>query len=184
MKDLTQPVTRQQAVVSPIRLTVLLVASLVAPIVLFAESARARPADLRELAVFSAVLYLLVLSRLWDVAASHRRVLGRERAVRQAGVSLVAAVSADQAAAAVKYAAATLLGTSTHEVLLAVRTDGAFRALAEASGGPVRMSRLGEMAGDWLPPMTGPAPSLCPSPPSRHRPGNSCLTVTGCCYAR
>ena len=41
------------------------------------------------IAVFSAILYLLVLTRLWDAAASHRRALDRERVLRQAGLSLV-----------------------------------------------------------------------------------------------
>ena len=59
--------------------------------------------------MFSAILYLLVLSRLWDVATSHRRALLRERAVRQAGVALVSAVTVDQVGAAVRSAADTLL---------------------------------------------------------------------------
>ena len=115
------------------------------------------------IAVFSAILYLLVLSRLWDVATSHRRALGRERAVRQAGVSLVSAVTVDQAAAAVRSATDALLGPSPQgDVLLAVRTDGTYRAVTAASADPVPMGRLGELAGTWLPLVVGPAPLLAP----------------------
>ena len=70
-----------------------MLASLIAPVVLFTAVPAARARTSSVIAVFSAILYLLVLSRLWDVAASHRRALDRERAVRQAGVSLVTAVT-------------------------------------------------------------------------------------------
>ena len=96
MTDLTKPVTRQSAEVSPVRLTLLMLASLIAPVLLFVESFRFRGGDLGVIAVFSALLYLLVLSRLSDAAASHRRAAGRERAVRQAGVSMVAAVTVER----------------------------------------------------------------------------------------
>jgi len=163
MTELTQPVARQHVEVSPIRLTVLMLASLIAPTVLFAESFRSRGPYESVIAVFSAILYLLVLSRLWDVAASHRRALGRERAVRQAGVSLVSAVTVDQAAAAVKFAASTLLGTHPqNDMLLAVRTDGTFRAVTAASADPAPMNRLGELAETWLPLLTGSVPLLAP----------------------
>ena len=163
MTELTEPVTRQYAEVSPIRLVVLMLASLIAPIVLFTHALRGGGPYESVIAVFSAILYLLVLSRLWDVATSHRRALGRERAVRQAGVSLVAAATMDQVAAAVRSAADTLLGPRPHDdVLLAVRTDGRFHAVTAASAELTPMSELGELAGTWLPLVTGPAPLLAP----------------------
>ena len=161
MTDLTKPVTRQPARVSRVRLTVLMLGSLIAPVVLFIESFRFRDGDLRVIAVFSALLYLLVLCRLSDVAASHGRALGRERAVRQAGASLVSAITMDQAAAAVRSAIDTLSGPRPRgDVMLAVRIDGAFRAVAAAD--PAPMSQLTELAGDWLPLLTGSAPILAP----------------------
>ncbi len=163
MTELTLPAARQHVEVSPARLTVLMLASLIAPVVLFSESIRIGGADDSVIAVFSAILYLLVLSRLWDVAASHRRVLGRERAVRRASVSLVSAATVDQVAAAVRFATDTLLGPGPQrDVLFAVRTDGAFRAATAASADPVPMGRLGELAGTWLPSVAGPAPLLAP----------------------
>ena len=77
MSELTRPVSRQQAEASPVRLTVLMLASLIAPAVLFIQSLAGRYHDDSVIAVFSAILYLLVLSRLWDVAAS-RRTLSQE----------------------------------------------------------------------------------------------------------
>jgi diguanylate cyclase (GGDEF)-like protein/PAS domain S-box-containing protein len=176
MTELTTPVTRQQAEVSPVRLTVLLLASLIAPTVLFISSFLHRNPEERVIAVFSAILYLLVQSRLWDVAASHRRTLRRERAVRQAGADLVAAATADQVAAAVKAATDLLLGPArAGDVLLAVYTDGTLRAIPAASDDPVAMAQLTTLAGPWLAPtsksgswlaltsgLPGPARALVP----------------------
>src|SRR5580658_6912148 len=163
MTDLTQPVGRQHVEVSPVRLIVLMLASLVAPVVLFTGSFGVRGGDGSVIAVFSAVLYLLVLSRLSDVAASHRRALGRERAVRQAGASLVSALTVDQAGAAVKSATDILLGPlRPGGVLLAVRIDGTFRAVTTASAEPAPMSRLGVLAETWRPLVVGSAPLLAP----------------------
>jgi diguanylate cyclase (GGDEF)-like protein/PAS domain S-box-containing protein len=164
MTGIAQPVTRLRAEVSPGRLIVLMLASLIAPAVLFAESFRFRGSDLSVIAVFSAALYLLVLWRLADVVGSHRRALGRERVVRQAGVALVAATSVDQVAAAVRSATDALLGpaAASGDVLLAVRTDGAFRVLTQASADPARISRLGELTETWLPLVADSAPLLAP----------------------
>jgi diguanylate cyclase (GGDEF)-like protein/PAS domain S-box-containing protein len=163
MTDLTQPVGRQHVEVSPVRLIVLMLASLVAPVVLFTGSFGVRGGDGGVIAVFSAALYLLVLSRLSDVAASHRRALGRERVVRQAGASLVSAITVDQTGAVVKSATDLLLGTPRRgDVLLAVRSNGTFHAVTTASAEPAPMSRLGELAEAWLPLAAGSATVLVP----------------------
>jgi hypothetical protein len=108
MAELTRPVTRPRAVTSPFRLTVLMLASFIAPAVLFIRSVTGRDHDDGVIAVFSAVLYLLVLSRLWDVAASHRRVLRRERAVRLAGAALASAATVPEVVTIIKRAAVAL----------------------------------------------------------------------------
>jgi diguanylate cyclase (GGDEF)-like protein/PAS domain S-box-containing protein len=178
MTELTEPVTRQQVEVSPARLAVLMLASLIAPVVLFTRSVQFGGLDENVIAVFSAILYLLVLSRLWDVATSHRRALGRERALRQAGVSLVAAVTVDQVAAAVRSATDDLLGERPYcDVLLAVRTDGTFRAATAASAHPEPMSQLGAMTGAWLPLATGAVPVL---EPVTRLPEQARVLVPGC----
>ena len=162
MAELTRPVPRQQAEGSPLRLAVLVLASLIAPGVLFVEAFRGRPRDAGVIAVFSAILYLLVLSRLSDVAASHRRALGRERALRVAGASVASAVNVDDAGSAVAAAAADLIGPRPQgEALLAVRDDGIFRAVGATSGDLAgRMSQFGEMAESWLSQLRGPGPHL------------------------
>jgi diguanylate cyclase (GGDEF)-like protein/PAS domain S-box-containing protein len=163
MTELTQPVTRQAAQVSRVRLAVLMLASLIAPVVLFIDSFRFRGGNLSVIAVFSALLYLLVLSRLSDVAASHARARGRERAVRQAGASLVSAVTVEQAGAAVRSATDTLFGRGPRgDVLLALRTGGTVRTVATASADPASMSRLTDLAEGWLLPVTGSEPTLVP----------------------
>ncbi len=160
MSQLTQPVSRQQAETSPIRLTVLMLASFIAPAVLFIQSFRGQYRDDSVIAVFSAILFLLVLSRLWDVAASHRRAQGRERAVRLAGASLASAATVEEAARAVRSAAATLVGPrSRREALLMVRDGGTLRPVAAGDGkGPI-----GDPASIWMPRLAGSVPLYVPA---------------------
>ena len=125
----------------------------------------------------------VVMSRLSDVAASHGRALGRERAVREAGAALVSAITVEQAGAAVRSATDTLLGRGPRgDVLLAVRTDGAVRAVATASADPAPMSRLTDLAEGWLPLVTGSAPVLAPvtslpAPAAAIVPGYDCMLL-------
>jgi diguanylate cyclase (GGDEF)-like protein/PAS domain S-box-containing protein len=164
MTELTEPVTGQQAEASPVRLTVLLLASFIAPVVLFIQSLADRNPDDGVIAVFSAVLYLLVLSRLWEVAASNRRALNRERALRRAGASLASAATFEQAAAAVATAATTLIGPQPRrEALLAVRKDGKLRAIITTGGDAAELSQLGELAAAWLPLLTDSEPLYVPA---------------------
>jgi diguanylate cyclase (GGDEF)-like protein/PAS domain S-box-containing protein len=73
-----------------------------------------------------------------------------------AGASLASAVTVEQAAAAVRGAAATLIGPqSQREALLAVRYDGRLRVIAPAYGDSAEMNQLEELAGTWLPLLTG-----------------------------
>ncbi len=159
MSELTRPVSRQQAERSPVRLTVLMLAALIAPAVLFIQSLRGRYHGESVIAVFSAILYLLVLSRLWEVAASHRRALGRERAVRLTGASLASAVTVQEAAATVRGAAVALLDPrSQDEALLVVRNGGELRAVVTTSGDSPRMNQLAELTETCLPLLTGSRP--------------------------
>ena len=107
--------------------------------------------------------------------------------MRQAGVSMVAAASVDEVAAAIKSATDTLLGPLPHaDVLLAVRADGTFRAVAGASADPVLMTRLAELADslaashDRLRADPDAGRQTCP-PKARTLRG---LAATGCCSAR
>ena len=162
MTDLTRPVSRRPVEVSPLRLATLMLASFIAPVVLLIQSLQKGYQDASVIAVFSALLYLLVLSRLWDVAASHRRGLDRERVLRRAGASLASAVTVEEAAATVQRAAADLLGArhsaqTPGEVLLAVWDGG---ELNVAGAGCGDRAPLRERAETWLPLLSGSSPRL------------------------
>src|SRR5690242_15438081 len=150
MARLTEPVSRQQVEVSPVRLAVLMLASLIAPVVLLANVPREEAADVSVVAVFSAVLYLLVLTRLWDAARSHRRALDRERVLRQAGLALVTTADVPQVAGAVQDAVGALLGGHAQgAALLGVRIDGTLRAVDRGTD-PVPDQQAGQLTESWL----------------------------------
>jgi hypothetical protein len=162
MAKLTEPVPRQQVEVSPARLGLLLSASLIAPIVLFTTRRGEAASEVGVIAVFSAVLFLLVLARLWDAATSHRRALDRERVLRQARLSLVTTADVPQVALAVKDAVDALLGGhSQGDALLAVRMDGTLRAV-QAGDGPPRDDDLIQLPERWLQFVTEKNPALSP----------------------
>lgn len=163
MAKLTEPVARQLVEVSPGRLAALMLASLIAPVVLLTVVPGGLTSDVSVIAVFSAILYLLVLTRLWDAAASHRRALNRERALRRAGLSLVTAVDVTQVAATVKDAASALLGEhSQGDALLGVKIDGTLRDAAAGGAEPAPGDPLGTLAEVMLPFVTGTAPIRTP----------------------
>jgi len=178
MSELTQPVARLPAVTSPFRLTVLMLASLIAPVVLFIQSVTGQNHDDGVIAVFSAVLYLLVLSRLWDVAASHRRALSRERAVRVAGAALASAVTVPEAAATVRDATVALIDPgSPREALLVVRHDGGLRAVAAGSADSPRLARLARLIESCVPLLTGSQPLFLPA---ARLGGQASVLLPGC----
>ena len=164
MTELTRTVTRRPAVTSPIRLTVLMLASFIAPAVLFIQSVTGRAADDGVIAVFSAVLYLLVLSRLWEMAASHRRVLRRERTVRLAGPSLASAVSVTEVMTIIERAAVALFDPrSPREALLVMRDDDMRRQAAAADGDSPLLDRLAGLIETCVPLLTGSQPLFLPA---------------------
>jgi diguanylate cyclase (GGDEF)-like protein/PAS domain S-box-containing protein len=161
MARLTEPVPRLQEEVSPGRLALLMLASLIAPIVLLTTVHGDPTSDVGVIAVFSAILYMLVLTRLWDTAASHRRALNRERVLREAGLSLVTAVDLPAVAATVKDAVRALLGENSQgDALLEVRIDGKLRAAAPSSPETPQADQLSRLAASWLPLVTGTTPIL------------------------
>jgi len=161
MATLTERVPRQQGEVSPSRLALLMLASLIAPVVLLTSVPKGPTSDVSVIAVFSAVLYLLVLTRLWDAAASHRRALDRERVLRETGLSLVTAADVPAVAAIVKDAVDALLGAHAQgDALLQVRIDGRLRPATGDGTEPPPTDQLGELAEDWLPRVTGTTPIL------------------------
>ncbi len=162
MTELTQPVARQQAPSSVVRLTLITLASLIAPAVLLGEAVEHRVRDAGVIAVCSALLYVLVLSRLADVAAALRRSLARAQVLRLAGAALAAAATVEQAASAVRAGVASLMeNRQSGPVLLAVREGGTLRVVGSPPDEPPVTTELPAAAAEsWLSLLTGPGPQL------------------------
>ncbi|MDT9692820.1 aminotransferase class I/II-fold pyridoxal phosphate-dependent enzyme [Streptomyces sp. P9(2023)] len=123
MTGLTERAAQPPAVIAERRLAMLAAASLIAPVLLLYQSLRNdREQDIAVIAVFSAIMFLLVLTRLWGMMAEHRNAEARERSLRVAAASLVASLSPREVASAVEVAAATLVGPGTpHKTMLLAR---------------------------------------------------------------
>jgi diguanylate cyclase (GGDEF)-like protein/PAS domain S-box-containing protein len=108
MRSLTQPVT-WRAEAGTGRLSLITLASLIAPAILLTEAVRGVRSDGGVIGVFSAVLFLLVLYRLAGVVATLRQAVGREKVLRNAVSSLGGAGDARDVAAAVHSAVTELM---------------------------------------------------------------------------
>ncbi|UUU20316.1 putative bifunctional diguanylate cyclase/phosphodiesterase [Streptomyces sp. DSM 40750] len=111
MRSLTQPVV-WRAETGTGRLSLLTLASLIAPAILLTEAVRGVRSDVGVIGVFSAVLFLLVLYRLAGVVATHQRAVGREKILRNAVSSLGGAGDPRDVAAAVHSAVKRLMSYS------------------------------------------------------------------------
>ncbi len=114
---------------------VLMLASLIPPVDLFVHSFKEQDDIEGVVAVACGVLYLLMLSRLWDVAATNRRSLFRERTLRVASAALASAGSVEEVATAVTDAASALTAAqpANRTALLAVR-DGDYLRYVHTAG--------------------------------------------------
>ncbi|MEU5891700.1 EAL domain-containing protein [Streptomyces sp. NPDC047461] len=108
MRSLTHPVA-WRAETGMGRVSLLALASLIAPVILLTEGVRGVSSDVGVIGVFSAVLFLLVLYRLAGVVATHRRAVGREKVLRNAVSSLGGAGDLRDLAAAVQSAVTELM---------------------------------------------------------------------------
>ncbi|MFI8456111.1 putative bifunctional diguanylate cyclase/phosphodiesterase [Kitasatospora sp. NPDC085464] len=125
MVELTKPVPTQEPDLSTPRLVLLTLASLIAPAILIIEALAGNTDNAGVIGAFSAVLYLLVLARLAVVVSARRQAIARERALREAGSRLTAAVGVEEVADAVQSAASTLMPAEPgHVALLAVAEAG------------------------------------------------------------
>nr|WP_095871761.1 EAL domain-containing protein [Streptomyces sp. TLI_235] len=145
MVELTRPIPTQPPDISRGRIALLAVASLIAPTMLVLEVTQGDAGNAAVIGGFSAVLFLLVLSRLAGVVLNHRHAVERERVLRMAGASLGGAVTVAQVADAVRTAASALVPAEpAHVAMLAVGDEGALRADGDGpiEVEPVRESRL------------------------------------------
>ena len=130
---------------TPLRLTLLGSACLIAPGIRFAQSLH--DPDVLVLIVASALLFLLVVARMAGLVRQEARVVSRERALRGAGVELVAAAGHQQVAEAAISAVHRLLGAEP-PVRLVLISEGA--AVVEASSDGATGGRIGQGTRDWL----------------------------------
>src|SRR3989449_394082 len=130
---------------TPLRLTLLGSACLIAPGIRFVQSI-GNP-DVLVLIIASAVLFLLVVARMAGLVRQEARVVSRERALRGAGVELVAAAGHEQVANAAISAVHRLLAAEP-PVRLVLVSEGA--AVVEASSDGATGGRVGEGTCDWL----------------------------------
>jgi diguanylate cyclase (GGDEF)-like protein/PAS domain S-box-containing protein len=165
MTRLTQPARRQPPQRSRLRLALLLLASLLAPAVLLAEALDRQLPAAAVVAVCSAVLYLLVISRLADATGSLRVALDRTQVLRVAGESLASAATEEQVASVVRAAVSSLLAPPRpHAVQLAVRDGGTLRLVSAPPWQPPGPPDLPPAAADaWLAGLHGRDPVLRPA---------------------
>jgi hypothetical protein len=102
MVELTKPVRYRVPDAAPVSVLVLMLASLIPPAYLLYHSFDSHDGVEGVVAVACGFLYLLMLSRLWDAAATNRRSLVRERTLRMASAALASASAVEDVAAAVR----------------------------------------------------------------------------------
>jgi diguanylate cyclase (GGDEF)-like protein/PAS domain S-box-containing protein len=122
MVRITDPRDTRTSGVGVARLAVLAACSLVAPVTLIVELARDSTEGSVLAAVMTCVVFLLVLLRLAGAADVSRRSLGRERGLRDAGATLVAATDSGQVLDTVRAAVSQLVpAKSGHRLVLRER---------------------------------------------------------------
>jgi diguanylate cyclase (GGDEF)-like protein/PAS domain S-box-containing protein len=145
MRSLEESAPDFRTRLTPLRLTLLGGACLIAPGIRFAQSLH-NP-DVLVLIVGSAVLFLLVVARMAGLVRQEARVVSRERALRGAGVDLVAAAGHGQVAEAAISAVHRLLGAEPPVRLVLMSGS---EAVVEASSDAATGGRVGDGTRDWL----------------------------------
>ncbi|WP_157239954.1 PAS domain S-box protein [Catenuloplanes japonicus] len=93
---------------------------LVPPVVLLVETLRGTVTDGLMIAAIATVIYGAVFARLFDAVEKHRRLLARERHLREICGALVAAAGPDEVDTAIREALGSLLKDAEHTVVLSV----------------------------------------------------------------
>ena len=123
MRVLEEPAGDQRARLTPLRLSLLGGACLIAPGIRFVQ-ALGNP-DVLVLIVASAVLFLLVVARMAGLVRQEARSVSRERALRGAGVDLVGAAGHEQIFEAAIAGVRRLLGDESSVRVAVLNGDGA-----------------------------------------------------------
>ena len=150
MRALSEPVEHTGADMGRHRLLLLSTAALIAPAVLAVEYAHGHQAEIARggvvdapvIAAAAAVMFLLVLARVANLATAQRQAVARERALREAGSLLFAAATEDDVSKAVREAIIRLMpADQTYHV----------QALEPAPTAPGEVARVTLMAAADLP---------------------------------
>ncbi len=147
MVRMTEPAVIAAGKIGWRRLALLGAASLIAPCVLLVESILGPVQDASVIAVFSGLLFILVLARLSGVMGTHRQAVARERGLREAGAALVSTAKVCEVTGAVRHAVAELLPKDTPHVVLVLLPDRTEAVGVEtaAAADPVGVFRIAEL---------------------------------------
>jgi diguanylate cyclase (GGDEF)-like protein/PAS domain S-box-containing protein len=145
MRTLEEPAGELRTRLTPLRLTLLAGACLIAPSIRFAQAIH--DPDVLVVIVGSALLFLLVVARMAGLVRQEARVVSRERALRSAGIELVAAAGHEQVAAAAISAVHRLLGAEPPVRVVLVSGE---HAVVEASSDGATGGRVGDGTRNWL----------------------------------
>ena len=113
MRELTKVAPLPSVAVSRLRIVLLASASLIAPGVLFLQAQRGKEIPATTVAVFSAVLFILVLARMAGILGAHQQSVRRERSLRTSSQALVAAQGLPDIYKVALDGAASLIGAGT-----------------------------------------------------------------------
>ena len=147
MTQITRPVPRRLRPMGTLRVSLLAGVSLIAPAALMAESISGTGVQAKAVAIFSAVLFLLVIARLRGILDVHQQSVERERMLRFFGEALVAAQGLPDIYHAALDGARALVGSKAMvgaEVWVARRDDVSRVA---TTGEPPERANLDEL---WL----------------------------------
>src|SRR5947208_11063829 len=132
MRDLEEPAADPRTRLTPLRLALLGAACLIAPGIRFWQEL-GNP-DVLVLIIGSAVLFLLVVARMAGLVRQEGRVVSRERALRGAGIDLVAAAGHEQVYEAAISGVGRLIGDGESWVRLALVNSGGAAVVASSDG--------------------------------------------------
>ncbi|MET7697852.1 aminotransferase class I/II-fold pyridoxal phosphate-dependent enzyme [Streptomyces sp. NPDC005485] len=152
MVELTASAHRRQSLLPPPRrLLRLTAATLIAPGILLYEGLQGSAQDAAVIAIFSGVLFLLVILRLTGMVVAHRKAMARERALNTATASLVSAIQLEEITESCRLAVGALFGPKIPHGTLLLPADQApgpatsrTRLVASADLGPKIAARLGD----------------------------------------
>jgi diguanylate cyclase (GGDEF)-like protein/PAS domain S-box-containing protein len=149
MRGLSMPVAEPDGRFTRWRLTLLTVASIAAPAVMFVRGVLKEPLDIYVLAIAAIVMFALVIMRMVGIVRRHEETLRREGALRMAGEALVRAFTREQIYAAALDGAVAMLEQDA-PVRLYLCEEGADTLVAvgstDASTASVPPLRLDELA--------------------------------------